>query len=456
MSSPSRELPDELVLKIISHLGTVNEIVRCSSLLSKRWRNTWRSIGGGVLEFHKSDELRCTNCKEQYRFANLIDQALTSLADRQNLDGLRIGFNLCGMTEEAWRWVEFGLTKRAKELTLMSYCYNWATFPLFTPEFLAGHDLSRLQILEFKGIAKIDPAAIAYILSRNCPSLRRFALRDCRFSGGETVVIRVCSSNNLEMLSLEFKGQDCNVRIELSSAPSLRTFKFHGASASHVEFGNHLPRLREAWFGGQWILDASFCRYLPLSSFQFHMFAPRLDRLGLELGINNLRLPPPEWLLFEKLRVLDLFIHIDRCALENLFASTDLLMAAPVLHQLSIHFINGFDSVQWESENSSAPESSTWKHHSLEVLQLHGVHRLCASYVTPCRIQLELAAYIITNTPSLNQVLIDTRDQCLISSSVAEYRDLDQVEGDICEAKMEMETQLQGRSASSKIHFTYR
>ncbi|CAL1375825.1 unnamed protein product [Linum trigynum] len=457
-SSTPRQLPDELVLKIISHLGTLNEVVRYSSLMSKRWKEVWRSIGGGILDFDKSDNIRAyIPTEEQLPFANTVDQALTSLASHRNLDGLRIGFDFYGMAEQARRWIEFGLTKTVKELTLIS---SSPYLPPLTLDSLAKHDLSRLEVLEFHGMRKIPRAVVQHILC-NCPSLRQFALRNCSFSelGGAVLVINVQSShNNLQSLSLDLEAPGSEVRIELVSAPNLHTFKFRG---SHVEFGDNLPRLREAWFSGQWIRETSS---LPWSRAQFEKFAPRLDRLGLQLGPNRFRhrlvSPVPEWLLFEKLRFLGLDLFINTCfAPSSLVDCTVLLIAAPVLRQLTIRFANASDMENQEWRGSSAAESSLeWKHHALEVLRLHGVHRdrTASFFVSARRRQLELAACIIMRAPSLKQVLIDTRHPSLIRRPAAEFRLPHEVDEDICEARMELDTQLQGRSASPHVHFTYR
>ncbi|CAL1401511.1 unnamed protein product [Linum trigynum] len=180
MSSSSRELSEELVLEIISRTGTAHDVVRCSCLLSKRWRNIWRSIPGGVLDLDKSDKLLrgqnelvfCIQPEEQQRFANRVDQTLTSLP-HQDLDALKIGFQLAKREEGVCRWIEFGFTKRVKEFTLLSFhssSINRLSFPFFTPEFLSKHDLSRLEVLEINGVSDVSQRAVDHILT-NCLSL---------------------------------------------------------------------------------------------------------------------------------------------------------------------------------------------------------------------------------------------------------------------------------------------
>ncbi|CAL1375826.1 unnamed protein product [Linum trigynum] len=258
------------------------------------------------------------------------------------------------------------------------------------------------------------------------------------------------SSNNLQCLDFS-EAAYSTVRIELISAPRLHTFKltgYHGAD-SWVEYGDDLPRLQEAVVS---------CRdYLfPWPAHHIRKLAPHLQRLGLEIMSSDFirRLPcKSSWLQFEKLRVLDLVIDIGE-ALPSFLECTVLLRAAPMLRELSVWFQNvSDDSRIWERRDLVA-ESSTWKHRSLEVLQLHGVHPHGIAVDFRNR-QLELAAYIIMNAPSLNQIVINTRRRDPLHGSLGRVMMSDPIDARMCEAKMELETQLQGRSASPHINFTY-
>ncbi|CAI0502772.1 unnamed protein product [Linum tenue] len=196
MSSSSRELSEELVLEIISGTGTVHDVVRCSSLLSKRWRNIWRSIPGEVLDFDKSDELLW--------------------GQNELVDRIRV------------------ITKRVKEFTLLSFhssSINWLSFRFFTPEFLSKHDLSRLEVLEINGVSDVSQRAVDHFQPTHV---------------GELAVLRVCSDNNLQCLDIGELW--CVARIELISAPRLRTFKLRGYSGLWVEYRDDLPQLQETLF----------------------------------------------------------------------------------------------------------------------------------------------------------------------------------------------------------------
>ncbi|CAI0457898.1 unnamed protein product, partial [Linum tenue] len=394
-----RRLPDEIVLDILSRLGTVNETARCGSL-GKRWRGICRLIDGGVLDFDKSlDLLRSTIPKTptleiskeaQLRFANAVNQAL-SWHRSETLDALRIAFDLYGLGEEAWKWIEFGLKKRVKELRLLS-CFSYSgdhriPLPLLTPEFLGTQDLSRLEVLELEGLSIITQETVDYIFS-HCHSLKRWVLRNSCFRGE---VVRVSNVEKLQYL--EFTRLYFARRIELMSAPNLHTVKFTGNAT--ICFGDQLPQL----------LEASFCGALKASDY-------------------SLPWPPSQF-----------------CSIP------DYLKKA------------------WEPSDLSAG-STWWEHHSLEVLKLYGVHRTSKldepRFRRPGReshdarvLCLEVAAHIIINSPSLNEVLIDTRHQNLMFTST-ECRPSCQIDIDTREARMELETQLQGRSASPHIHYTYR
>ncbi|CAI0418448.1 unnamed protein product, partial [Linum tenue] len=474
---PFTKLPDELAVEILSRLGTMNQVAKCSSLVCRRWRNLWRSIDGGVLDFSSYDDdhdrrpLRkgaYTEPEQQLRFANRVDQAVSSIllhhcCKNLDLDAFIIGFDLYELEEEAWRWVEFGLGKRVKQLSLLNFfswhLRNWVSLPQLTPEFLGKQDLSRLQVLELEGVSKIPRGALDHIFS-NCSSLQRLVLRDCRFlcPEGELVIRVCCPGNNLQSLTLEYGETLYNVtKIELVSAPGLQSFRFVGRiNPKVVEFVGELPQLREARFGGRGICGPP--HYLPWSRSQFSKFAPQLERLEIDLGICHFiphLAPPPEWLMFENLTVLDLFIYSELFSPKSFLDATVLLRAAPLLHRLSIWFIRVARPLgQWKWRDLAAV--STWKHHSLEVLHLHGVHPGEDSHVvggSARKIQLELAAYIIMNAPSLNRVLIDTRPHQ--QKDEGESRLPHQVDADVSGARMELETHLQSHSASPHIHFTY-
>ncbi|CAI0457976.1 unnamed protein product [Linum tenue] len=371
-----RRLPDEIVLDILSRLGTVNETARCGSL-GKRWRGICRLIDGGVLDFDKSlDLLRSTIPKTptleiskeaQLRFANAVNQAL-SWHRSETLDALRIAFDLYGLGEEAWKWIEFGLKKRVKELRLLS-CFSYSgdhriPLPLLTPEFLGTQDLSRLEVLELEGLSIITQETVDYIFS-HCHSLKRWVLRNSCFRGE---VVRVSNVEKLQYL--EFTRLYFARRIELMSAPNLHTVKFTGNAT--ICFGDQLPQLLEASFCGA--LKASDYS-LPWPPSQFCRYAPRLERLTLELRMSNFfnasrgRL---DWLTFENLRVLDLVMYSSS---SSFLACTMPLRAAPMLRELSIWFsIPDYLKKAWEPSDLSAG-STWWEHHSLEVLKLYGVHQ---------------------------------------------------------------------------------
>ncbi|CAL1401513.1 unnamed protein product [Linum trigynum] len=70
--------------------------------------------------------------------------------------------------------------------------------------------------------------------------------------------------------------------------------------------------------------------------------------------------------------------------------------------------------------------------------------------------QLELAACIIMHAPSLSQVLINTRQRDQLLDSIARVGLFDPIDAHIREAKMGLETPLQGYSGTNHINSTYR
>ncbi|CAL1385958.1 unnamed protein product [Linum trigynum] len=422
-SSPDQfaKLPDELAVEILSRSTmTLNEAARYS-LLGKRWRHLWQSIDGGVLDFNqKSNDEQQGNDRnhisheERRRFADWVDQAISRIT-ATTLDGLRIGFNLFEMEEEARRWIQFGFAARVKQLTLSCYFVHQSgeahlgvSGSLFlAPEFLRRQDLGRLEVLEFQGVAKIPQGALDHIFS-NCPNLQRLSLTNCIFHE-EGTVVRVCSPK-LQRLTFHFPQYfHFLARIVLLSAPGLHTLEVGGGPwLPTMEFGDDIPLLRELCCYNRGLLIEQRC-YFPWSRSQFDKFAPRLQILKYEL--SSLCFPPlrpyhlQEWVLFEKLTVLDLRMYMDNNA-SSLLHCTGLLRAAPMLRRFSMSFLPAGCHRFREHRGQSAHELSTWKHHSLQELHLHGVHPLAKKeqqVFDPHLLQLELAAYIIINSPSLNQ-----------------------------------------------------
>ncbi|CAI0440166.1 unnamed protein product [Linum tenue] len=432
-SSPDQfaKLPNELAVEILSRSAmTLNEAARYS-LLGKRWRHLWQSIDGGVLDFNqKSNDEQQGNDRnrisheERRRFADRVDQAISRIT-ATTLDGLRIGFNLLEMEEEARRWIQFGFAARVKQLTLSSYfvqksgeAHLGVSGSLFlAPEFLRRQDLGRLEVLEFQGVAKIPQGALDHIFS-NCPNLQRLSLTNCIFHE-EGTVVRVCSPK-LQRLTFHFpQPLHFLARIVLVSAPGLHTLEVGGGPwLPMIEFGDDIPLLRELCCYNRGLLIEQRC-YFPWSRSQFDKFAPRLQFL------NNA---------------------------SSLLHCTGLLRAAPMLSRFSMSFLPAGCHRFREHRGQSAHELSTWKHHSLQELHFHGVHPLAKKeqqVFDPHVLQLELAAYIIINSPSLNQVFIDTTN--LISDS----REPHEVDADILRARMQLETHLHSHTATSQIHFTY-
>ncbi|CAL1402219.1 unnamed protein product [Linum trigynum] len=442
------KLPDELAVGILSRSATtMNEAARYSILLGKRWRNMWQLIDSAVLDFKKSDDDRRSESQRR-GFVDRVDQAIGLIRQsKTRLDELKIVFKFTEMEEAGWRWIQFGMGEGVKRLTLLSLLRpGWEArdaipVPLFTPEFVAKQDLSRLEVLEFQDVSKIPGGTLDHVLSR-CHSLQHLALNNCSFHDEDTV-IRICRPNNDNLQRLTFwcpKEEFHNVtRIEIFSAPGFRSLKVGGGPVvPRVEFGDI-----------QFAADGDEHCYFPWSRSESNKFAPRLQFLKYDLTTDNfkpLSVRAPEWLRFEKLTVLDLSIYID-IAGTSMLECTALLRAAPMLRQLFISFIHLYYYNKWEDPEQELP---TWKHHSLQVLQLHGVHPSDWQVVDCRKPQMELAAYIIMASPSLKQVLIDTKNL----RSTAPREPL-QVDAHISEAKMELEARLSSHTTTSQIHFTY-
>ncbi|CAL1389464.1 unnamed protein product [Linum trigynum] len=459
------KLPDELAVKILSRSATtLNEAARCSSLLGKLWRYMWQLIDCAVLDFEKLDG--DVTPEAQRRFVNQVDQAISLLEQsKTRLDGLRIGFKLLNMEEAGWRWIRFGLTARVKRLTLLSYFSriwcphgrNEIPVPLFTPEFLHTQDLSRLEVLEFQGVSEIPRGTLDHLFS-HCPSLQHLSLDNCTFHDKDTV-LRVCCPNNrkFQRLTFNFPEFDHNIsRIEVLSAPGLHSLEVRGAEyIPWFEFGDDIAQLQELRFCNQGLCGLLQDCYFPWSRSQFNKFAPRLQLFKYDLVTYNFDPASnrcPDWLQFEKLTVLDLTIYIYHTRGSSMLEVTALLRAAPLLRQLSISFLHAFGYTIWKDRAEESAAAATWKHHSLQLLQLHGVHPSNKKqFLDPRKPQMQLAAYIILNSPSLNQVLVDTRN--LGSTTPREPHEVDAL---VSGARMELESRLHSHTATSQICFTYR
>ncbi|CAH1426976.1 unnamed protein product [Lactuca virosa] len=108
-------MPDSILLLILSLLSSTEEVIIRSSILSRRWRYLWTSIPSLDLfsRFHREDKLK----KDEFK-----DFVFWVLANRSvDLDCLDLGCFDHYTLSTVRRWIHMAVTRNVKQLHLMFY-----------------------------------------------------------------------------------------------------------------------------------------------------------------------------------------------------------------------------------------------------------------------------------------------------------------------------------------------
>ncbi|KAF9611925.1 hypothetical protein IFM89_036741 [Coptis chinensis] len=205
-------LHEPLIYHILSFLD-MKEVVQ-TSILSKRWRNIWRSVR--ILNFHEyawtNDGTLDIN-KRKLKF--FIDTVLL-LRDGSDIDKFDLNFcTHCGDCGRIDRWIAYAVKRRVQVLTL-------ASVPISSPK----------SICLSGGVNTLDLAAIILPgdknrnLSLDLPIVENLIIASCDHDGLN--ILRI-SGPKLKYLRLDNAFQDFNRGTSIKiNAPNLISLKCNG------------------------------------------------------------------------------------------------------------------------------------------------------------------------------------------------------------------------------------
>ncbi|XWS63930.1 hypothetical protein CRYUN_Cryun06bG0143600 [Craigia yunnanensis] len=330
------ELPDEILLTILSFLKTLKEVANIC-FLSKRWQSLWPNIV--TLNFDASDGLcelrRNGNLRKKKRscYIGWVNRIL-ELHKGSTLNEFRVCFDLdWTCRHDIDSWFHFAISKRVRKLEfdfeevaektwppgLRSYsltksCYDY----IRTPHGLSCIGLLTSLCLRF---VKVSGEVLEHFLS-HCPLLEKLVVEWSK----NLVTLKVASSSPLQLRYLEIRSCLALENLEIS-APNLWSFRYYGRKvALHIE---NAPFLADVLIGGN-LDDQPAFAFCPLSS-----YLCQLETLTLEMSAYNMTFPNFPQLTNLSHLVVSVYGGYD----DNLLVLTSLIDASPSLHKLSLEVI---------------------------------------------------------------------------------------------------------------------
>lgn len=416
-SDGPRELPDDVLLPIMSHL-TMKEAAK-TCVVSHKWNKLW-AYYPGILSFEDSR----TKEERDSRYNNALVRQYTSNFVRwvthvvehhlgPSIEGFRITFDLDNTYQtHIDEWMGFALRKGAKSLVLdfnptatreIKTLYTlplecW--IPLKSPCNFASTK-SGLKTLVLKHINITTQVLECFLQS--CPCLEKLHIhRSMSLASIRT------SSSPLALKHLDVSGCPKMENIEIL-APKLVTFRYNGhciqlhlrnaSLLSEVSVGGAIEDPIAYAFGSlsEYFSQLEYfnvvTKLFPKDFIYAHRVASNVEM--------NLHIPPVS--KFTNLKHLRLTIHAK--ADQTLSGWFDLIESCPVLEKLALELstlneLRGRQSVNgrgllkqgWSSGRAGRLEC-------LKTLELYGfVGR---------RIDFEFAIYVLENAEMLEQIIID-------------------------------------------------
>ncbi|KAM7480148.1 hypothetical protein LguiA_028361 [Lonicera macranthoides] len=426
-------LPDDILIAILSHL-TMKEAAS-TTVLSHRWDDLWMHTTG-CLDFDDSRTLTFWTLKlyieSRFRKPDPVEEGPLVEADRvlfvgwvnrilkshkgATIDGFRVHFDLdSSFRSDIDSWINFALQKRARrlELDLDRLFKPWEGIYPFPEKSVIGHPtINSLTHLKLNYV-NVTRELLEYILS-NCPFLEFLCVRCSRSPVGAKVD---AASPKLHYLEISCLNVEC---LEISSAINLRTLKFFGPEAS-LCFKN-APNLIDVSFGGSYCKDIaqklhghSFSQIeklkLNMSCYIFETY----DRFPILKNLKQLELVVKGW---DPHGVLHYATLLEKC---------------PMLYRLWVQFNWLEDPKEIEIQEREC---------RLECLKFIEMSAFRGS-----RTDLELATFLIKNSPCLEKIIIDTRDPPSYSGTLWEPLQKDSL------AAQESATQLLSTKLSPGVEY---
>nr|GLL40324.1 putative FBD-associated F-box protein At1g61330 [Ipomoea trifida] len=395
-------LPDEILISVLSCLPLKEAVV--TAILSRRWRNLWKSIVG--LEFNSETILGGRDIfskslnTERIKYVNWVNRVI-----RQHnglvIDSFKISFDLDkGSKSAVDNWVKVALSKKVKrlELDLLEYedsirdtMRNY-TFPskLFTSRqsnMAAFTGLRFLTVLSLRCVNVSDQVLESFLL--HCPLLEVLSVHG---SGGLVNVKVVGLALKLNSLEIVFCLGLKTIELQDTTLSSL---SYLGPAVTFI-FKN-VPKLEEVSVGmGRSGLENNVFGQLACCFNQLEILTLVIYRPQAIVNFSNI----PE---LPKLK--ELVLKIGAVDDESLLQFTSLLQHSPHLERFVLQLI-------WLCPTKTRRrmlKGEAFRHESLKIVEI------CGYFGRPS--DAEIAMYFIQNAPALQKLVIDPRNQILKHSS---------------------------------------
>ncbi|KAL1217289.1 F-box/FBD/LRR-repeat protein [Cardamine amara subsp. amara] len=236
------ELPDALLLQILSSLPTENAIA--TSVLSKRWRSLWKMLPKLKFDFKFYPLLDFYNI-DPHIFAENVYKSLT-LHKAPVLESLHLKFE--GKTDclDLGIWIATAFSRRVRKLVLDSFYQEEQIVTL--PSVLFSYNDS-LEILKLKNAIDFDfPSPVCL------KSLRKLYLYQVHFKDEESVCNLLCGCPSLQDLVVH-RYSNADVANFAIAVPSLQRLTIKDLNQE------------EGYGVGGYVINAPALKYLDINGF---------------------------------------------------------------------------------------------------------------------------------------------------------------------------------------------
>ncbi|WZY75723.1 hypothetical protein YC2023_022107 [Brassica napus] len=211
------QLPEDLLLRILSELPTANDVV-ATMVLSKRWQPLWKSVP--KLVFDDDDDDDSYQNIDTRRFSRFVDYYL--ILHEAPIDTLHFELTQTFDVLDIVLWITIAVQRRVRYLKINIDCAS-STTPVILPRSLYKC-CGMLVTLNLTSVTLTDASTLP-----SFSTLKTLRLLSVKYPGDEFVRRLLSSCHVLEDLEVE-QCNDDNVTIFTVKVPSLRTASLYKAS----------------------------------------------------------------------------------------------------------------------------------------------------------------------------------------------------------------------------------
>ncbi|ESQ56155.1 hypothetical protein EUTSA_v10027284mg [Eutrema salsugineum] len=183
-------LPDDLLLKIVSSLPTKN--IAATMLLSKRWMIVWKMLPR--LDFDDGHELELSKYE---RFIKFVDRSLV-LNRAPVLEALKFVLGPCSSPKDLATWIRIGMARHVRELEIRR-CEGYSQEHKYIPKMPKSlYTYEKLEVLKLSGCVILNvPVDVCF------PSLKTLHLIRVEHETNESLLRLLSGCLVLEDLVLD-------------------------------------------------------------------------------------------------------------------------------------------------------------------------------------------------------------------------------------------------------------